>query len=103
MWTAQNTRSATVGTRHSHTNRTQAGLNARGGSYGRLDCFRSVQRARRRPMSGPSAFGTNPYVSKTPVVGRVVAVLRGVTDRRGLFLTEYRSRAVPAGEIHELM
>jgi hypothetical protein len=36
-------------------------------------------------------------------VGQVVAVLRGVTDRRGLFLTEYRSRAVPAGQIHELM
>jgi hypothetical protein len=32
-----------------------------------------------------------------------VAVLRGVTDRRGLCLTEYRSRAVPSGQIHELM
>jgi hypothetical protein len=54
-------------------------------------------------MSGPAVFGTNPYVSKTPVRGRVVAVLRGVTDRRGLYLTAFRSRAVPAGLIHELM
>jgi hypothetical protein len=54
-------------------------------------------------MAGPFVFGMNPYVSKSAVVGRVVAVLRGVTDRRGLYLTEYRSRAVPAGQIHELM
>jgi hypothetical protein len=40
---------------------------------------------------------------KSPVRGRIVAVLRGVTDHRGLFLTSYRSRAVPNGEIHELM
>jgi hypothetical protein len=54
-------------------------------------------------MSGPAVFGTNPYVAKSDVTGRVVAVLRGVTDRRGLYLTAFRSRAVPAGEIHELM
>ncbi len=54
-------------------------------------------------MSGPAAFGTNPYVAKSDVSGRVVAVLRGVTDQRGLYLTAFRSRAVPAGEIHELM
>lgn len=54
-------------------------------------------------MSGPAVFGSNPYASKRPVVGRVVAVLRGVTDRRGLRLTGYRSRAVPRGQIHELM
>lgn len=54
-------------------------------------------------MSGPAVFGTNPYVAKSDVSGRVVAVLRGVTDQRGLYLTAFRSRAVPAGEIHELM
>ncbi|HYI15536.1 MAG TPA: hypothetical protein VEX37_09100 [Thermomicrobiales bacterium] len=54
-------------------------------------------------MSGPAVFGKNPYVAKSDVSGRVVAVLRGVTDQRGLYLTAFRSRAVPAGEIHELM
>jgi hypothetical protein len=54
-------------------------------------------------VGGPQVFGANPYVSKSAVVGRVVAVLRGVTDRRGLYLTEYRSRAVPVGQVHELM
>ena len=54
-------------------------------------------------MSGPAVFGKNPYVAKSDVTGHVVAVLRGVTDRRGLYLTAYRSRAVPKGEIHELM
>lgn len=53
-------------------------------------------------MSGPMVF-TDPYVSSSPVVGRVVAVLRGVTDRRGLALAGHRSRAVPAGVVHELM
>lgn len=53
-------------------------------------------------MSGPGVF-SNPYVSKTPVHGRVVTVLRGVSDRRGLRITDLRSRAVPRGEIHELM
>ena len=53
-------------------------------------------------MSGPAVF-TNPYVAKTPVRGRVVTVLRGVTDRRGLQITDLRSRAVPRHEIHELM
>jgi len=54
-------------------------------------------------MSGPAVFGKNPYVAKSDVTGRVVAVLRGVTDQRGLYLTAFRSRAVPAGDIHELM
>lgn len=54
-------------------------------------------------VSGPAVFGKNPYVAKSEVVGRVVAVLRGVTDQRGLYLTAFRSRAVPAGQIHELM
>ena len=54
-------------------------------------------------MSGPAVFGKNPYVAKSDVTGRVVAVLRGVTDQRGLYLTAFRSRAVPAGAVHELM
>lgn len=54
-------------------------------------------------MPGPAVFGTNPYVAKSVVSGQVVAVLRGVTDQRGLYLTAFRSRATPAGEIHELM
>lgn len=48
-------------------------------------------------------FGTNPYAANRPVHGLIVTVLRGVTERRGLQLQEYRSRAVPAGQIHELM
>jgi hypothetical protein len=54
-------------------------------------------------MTGPAVFGTNPYVQKTPVRGRIVAVLRGVTDKRGLHIADFRSRAVPRGVIHELM
>lgn len=48
-------------------------------------------------------FGANPYVAKSPVVGRVVAVLRGVTQQRGLYLEMLRSRAVRQHDIHELM
>jgi hypothetical protein len=54
-------------------------------------------------VSGPDVFGTNPYVSKTPVRGRVVAVLRGVSDRRALRIENYRSRAVVRHSVHELM
>jgi hypothetical protein len=53
--------------------------------------------------SGPDVFGPNPYVAKREVVGTVVAVLRGVSERRGLAIHGYRSRALPAGQIHELM
>ena len=54
-------------------------------------------------MSGPAVFGPDVYVSKRDVNGRVVAVLRGVTDQRGLALTELRSRAVLQHAVHELM
>lgn len=54
-------------------------------------------------MSGPDAFGTNPYAENRPVSGELVTVLRGVTDSRGLQLEPYRSRAVLAGQVHELM
>lgn len=53
-------------------------------------------------VSGPMVFA-DPYVASTPVVGRVVAVLRGVSDRRGLALAGHRSRAVSGGAVHELM
>jgi hypothetical protein len=53
-------------------------------------------------VSGPQVF-PNPYVSKSDVVARVVVVMRGVSDRRGLLLTGHRSRAVPNRQIHELM
>jgi hypothetical protein len=54
-------------------------------------------------MSGPAAFGPHVYVAATPVQGRLVVVLRGVTERRGLRLEAHRSRATPRHEIHELM
>lgn len=54
-------------------------------------------------MSGFLVFGTDVYASNRDVRGRIVTVLRGVTDRRGLALTEVRSRAVPRHAIHELM
>lgn len=44
----------------------------------------------------------NPYVSKRTVEGRVVCVLRARSERRGMELEHHPSRAVPAGEIHEL-
>lgn len=54
-------------------------------------------------MSGPAVFGPDVYASRRDVQGRIVAVLRGVTDRRDLYLTELRSRAVPRYIVHELM
>jgi hypothetical protein len=54
-------------------------------------------------MTGPEVFGSNPYVSKTDVVGRIVVVLKGVTDCRGLIIEDFRSRAVRAGDVHEFM
>lgn len=54
-------------------------------------------------MSGPAVFGTDVYVAASPVQGRIVVVLRGITERRGLRLEAHRSRATPLHEIHELM
>lgn len=54
-------------------------------------------------MSGPAVFGPNVYASRRDVHGRVVAVLRGVTDHRELYLTELRSRGVSQHAVHELM
>lgn len=54
-------------------------------------------------MAGPDVFGTNPYLDSRPVDGELVTLLQGVTEARGLVLEEYRSRAVIAGQVHELM
>ena len=54
-------------------------------------------------MSGPSVCGTDVYASRRDLQGRVVTVLRGETDKRGLDLTDLRSRATPKYVIHELM
>lgn len=44
----------------------------------------------------------NPYVDKRSVHGRIVCVLDARSERRGMQLELHPSRAVPAGEIHEL-
>jgi len=44
----------------------------------------------------------NPYFAKRPVEGRIVCVLDARSERRGMQLEPHPSRAVPAGEIHEL-
>ncbi len=44
----------------------------------------------------------NPYVSKRTVEGRIVCVLDARSERRGMQLEPHPSRAMPAGEIHEL-
>lgn len=44
----------------------------------------------------------NPYVSKRPVEGCLVCVLDARSERRGMQLEPHPSRAVLAGEIHEL-
>ena len=54
-------------------------------------------------MSGPEVFGPDVYAAAVEVGGRVVVVLRGQTDRRGLQLRPHRSRAVLQHAIHELM
>jgi len=48
-------------------------------------------------------FRENPYFRKRPVDGELVVVLRGRYPRRGLALIPQISRAVRAGEIHELI
>ncbi|MEN3008943.1 hypothetical protein [Pseudothermotoga sp.] len=45
----------------------------------------------------------DPYAKKQPVIGKVVAVLRGKLENRGLNLIDPRSRALRIGEIHELL
>lgn len=45
----------------------------------------------------------NPYFAKRPVLGKVVVVLDGVYENRGLCLIKPPSRALKRGEIHELI
>ncbi len=57
-------------------------------------------------MSDPYArgmFSENPYAQKTEVVGELVALLRGKYPDRGLQLIKPISRALRAGEVHELI
>jgi hypothetical protein len=44
----------------------------------------------------------HPYAGKRPVEARVVCLLHARSERRGMQLEPHPSRAVPAGEIHEL-
>lgn len=52
---------------------------------------------------GRGAFKENPYAAKRPLDGRLVVVLRGIMGDRGLQLIKTISRAVCAGEVHELI
>ena len=45
----------------------------------------------------------NPYVSKTPVEGRLAVVLRGRNEARHLSLIPQPSRCLKNGDIHELI
>jgi len=45
----------------------------------------------------------SPYAGKIAVTGKIVAILDFATDRRGLHLISQPSRAVKAGEVHELV
>ncbi|SDD38968.1 DUF6917 domain-containing protein [Sporomusa acidovorans] len=58
-------------------------------------------------MSDPYArnmFGTfNPYYAKQPVIGRLVVVLDGTYENRGMELIKPPSRALRQTEIHELI
>ena len=50
-----------------------------------------------------SSFKQSPYAARRPIVGFVVAVLRGQLDGRGLELIRPPSRVLARGEIHELI
>lgn len=53
-------------------------------------------------MAGPEVFDS-PYFRSRDLRGRIVTVLQGVSEQRGLRLEAYRSRALPRHSIHELM
>jgi len=44
-----------------------------------------------------------PYADKSDVVGRIVCILDARSENRGMELSIHPSRAVPKGEIHELV
>ncbi|GAW92281.1 DUF6917 domain-containing protein [Calderihabitans maritimus] len=48
-------------------------------------------------------FKENPYALKKEINGRLVVVLRGKLEKRGLELISSISRVVKQGEIHELI
>jgi|SRR5690554_341603 len=48
-------------------------------------------------------FKENPYAKKTDILGELVVQLRGQYPQRGLQLITPISRAVNAGEVHELI
>ena len=48
-------------------------------------------------------FNENPYYEKTPVLGKLVVVLQGKLEGRGLALIKQPSRCVLKHEIHELI
>lgn len=50
-----------------------------------------------------SVLRDNPYVTKRPLHGSLAVVLRGSLEDRGLRLIKPISRAIRAGEIHELV
>ena len=54
-------------------------------------------------VRGDFGPGGNPFIEKSPVVGRLVARLGGFVDDRNLQLIPQASRALRQGEIHELM
>lgn len=51
----------------------------------------------------PRLITRGAYGERRPVVGEIVALLHITFERRGLKLIEAMSRALPQGEIHELM
>jgi len=54
------------------------------------------------PYSG-AMFKTNPFRERSPVRGRVVAVLDARLEGRGLRLIDAPSRALGRGQVHELL
>ncbi len=48
-------------------------------------------------------FSSNPYAAKTEIRGKLVVVLQGKLEQRGLNLINPISRAVQKNEIHELI
>lgn len=47
--------------------------------------------------------GVNPYVRKKPLKGKIIVVLDGKYEGRGLNLIAQPSRCIKAGEVHELI
>nr|PZN05768.1 MAG: hypothetical protein DIU66_00995 [Bacillota bacterium] len=47
--------------------------------------------------------GLNPYVKKKPLKGKIIVVLDGKYEQRGLKLIVQPSRGIRVGEVHELI